>query len=159
MIATELEIMIPAPASSVWSLISDPGRMPEWLALCDTVEVLSAGEVGMKLRLEGRTRAGRRSALETQTDVEVTAYAPPRELSWRVVAERLAGKPIKRFARETRFKVSLEPREGDTKVRLRSEMEPRSPVHGIMIRVFGSRAGRRAMARSLQRLKGLATVR
>lgn len=155
-IDAEREIMIAAPPPSVWSLVSDPTRLPQWLALCEKVEVLEPGEVGMKMRLFGREQERRPM---TEIDVEVTTFSPPHELSWRYTGERVAGKPVKRFARETRFRILLEPREGDTKVRLRSEQEPRSPMHGLMIRAFGRREGQRRLARSLQRLKILATAK
>jgi carbon monoxide dehydrogenase subunit G len=158
-IGAQHEIMIAAPPPSVWTLVSDPSHLPEWLVLCDKVEVIEPGEVGMKLRLFHRARAGRKSSPVTETDVEVTVFSPPRELAWRVTGERLAGSPVKRFARETRFQVLLEPRGGDTKVRVRSEQEARSLIHGLLIRAFGLKAGRQAMARSLQRLKALAMAR
>lgn len=156
MIDAEREIMIAASPPSVWSLISDPTRLPQWLELCEKVEVLEPGEVGLRMRLFSRGRDRRPT---TEIDVEVTTFSPPHELSWRYTGERLAGKPVKRFARETRFRILLEPREGDTKIRLRSEQEPRSPLHGLMIWMFGRREGHRRLARSLQRLKMLATTR
>lgn len=155
MIDAELEIVVAAPASSVWTVISDPTRLPEWLTLCEKAEVLEPGEVGMKLRLSSSARG----KLPIETDVEVIAFSPQHELTWRQVEERVAGKPVRRFARETRFQILLEPREGDTKVRLRSEQDPRSPLHGLLIRAFGSRSGQRGFARSLQRLRMLATVK
>lgn len=154
-IDTELEIIIAAPPEAVWTLISDPVRLPQWLAFCEKVDVLDPGTVGMKLRLSDRIRG----KLGSETDVEVTAFSPPRELAWRVVEERVEGKRVRRFARETRFHIRLEPREGDTKVRLRSEQDPRSAFHGLLIRALARRRGQRLIARSLQRLQLLATVR
>ena len=154
-IDTELEIIIAAPPEAVWTLISDPSRLPEWLAFCEKVDVLDPGTVGMKLRLSDRIRG----KLGSETDVEVTAFSPPHEIAWRVEEERVEGKRVRRFARETRFQVRLAARGRDTKVIVRSEQDPRSALHGLLIRAFARRQGQRLIARSLQRLKMLATVR
>jgi hypothetical protein len=68
------------------------------------------------------------------------------------VAERLDGKPAPRFARSTEFRITLEPHDGQTLVRLRSRQEPASAVKGLVMRLFGGREVAQQMQRSLTRL-------
>jgi uncharacterized protein YndB with AHSA1/START domain len=152
-IETEAQGIVVAHPASVWTLVSTPERLADWLALCDKVELLDGEGLGMKMRLHARPRGKRPRA---EIDVEVTAFDPPHEIAWRYIEERVGGKPIKRFAKETRFSIKLEPREGNTKVRLHSEQDPRSWFHRFMIVRFGMREAQRRLALSLQKLKMLA---
>jgi carbon monoxide dehydrogenase subunit G len=152
-IDAELEQMVGAPADALWELVSDPRRLPEWLVSAEKVVVLSPGEVGMKLRLIGSSR-GRSS----EVDVEVTDFQPKRRFAWHQVAERVDGKPITSYARDTRFAIELEPQGSRTKVRLHAEQDPAGPVRGLLIRLLGYRSSLRRMALSLQRLRMLAAA-
>lgn len=149
-IDTEVQGIVTAPPASVWTFVSDPEHLPKWLAMFDKIELLGGEGLGMRLRLHTRPRGKRPSA---EIDVEVTTFEPPHEIAWRYVEERVGGKPIRRFAKETRFQIKLEPREGNTRVRLRSEQDPRSPFHRIMIETFAVREAQRRLALSLQKLK------
>lgn len=150
MIDTEVQGIVAAPPASVWTFVSDPEHLAKWLAMSDKIELLDGEGLGMRMRLQTPPRGKRPRA---EIDVEVTAFDPPYEIAWRYVEERVGGKPIKRFAKETRFRIRLEPREGNTKVRLRSEQEPRSTFHRIMIETFAGRDAQRRLALSMQRLK------
>ena len=154
MIGAELEAIVPASAEAVWSLIGDTRRLPQWLALADEVEVLEGRGVGMKLRLLSRWR-GRRS----EVDVEVTSFEPNRVMAWRHLAERMDGKAVARFSKETRFAIWLEPLDTGTKVRLRAEQDPAGAVRGFFIKVLGSREALHRMALSLERLRMVAAIR
>lgn len=153
MIDAELEALVGATAEPLWGLISDPKRLPDWLVFAEKVEVLSPGEVGMKMRLIG-TWGGRRS----EVDVEVIDFQPKRRFAWRHLEERVDGKTFRRYARETRFAIELEPRGSQTTVRLHAEQDPAGPLRGLLIRLFGYRGAQRRMAISLQRLKMLAST-
>jgi len=152
-IAAELEATVPASAEAIWRLISDARRLPQWLAFADKVEVLSGEGVGMTMRLFSRWRDRK-----SEVDVEVTAFEPERLLGWRHLAERVDGKEMSRFSRETRFSVRLEPFGEDTTVRLRSEQDPAGPLRGFAIKLFARREALRRMALSLQRLKMVVSV-
>jgi uncharacterized membrane protein len=153
MIDAEQEVVVGAPADALWGLVSDPERLPQWLVFAEKIEVLERGEVGMKMRLIG-SWGGRHS----EVDVEVTDFQPKRRLAWRHLAERVDGKPVTRYARETRFAIELEPQGSQTKVRLHAQQEPAGPFRGFLIRRFGYRSALRRMTLSLQRLKMLAAT-
>jgi uncharacterized membrane protein len=152
-IDADLEVIVGAPADALWELVSDPRRLPQWLVFAEKIEVLSPGELGMKLRLIG-SWGGRHS----EVDVEVTDFQPQRRFAWRHLVERVDGKPIRRYARDTTFAIELEARGGDTKVRLHAAQEPAGPFRGLLIKRFGYRGAMRRMALSLQRLKMLAAT-
>ncbi len=139
--------VVDAPVERVWPLVADVARVPEWLTFAERMEVLDGDGVGRRQRLHGHW--GRR---RSEVDQEITEYDPPRVLAWRHLAERLDGKPAPRFARSTEFRVTLEPRDGATLVRLRSRQEPASAVKGLVMRMFGARDMARQMDRSLTRL-------
>jgi hypothetical protein len=131
--------------------VTEPQRAPEWFTFAERVEVLDgAPGIGQTQRQHGRW--GSRSA---EVDREITEYDPPRRYAWRHVAERLDGKPAPRFARSTRFEVSLEPVDGGTLVRLRTAQEPANPIKGLIMRAFGTRDVVSHLQRSLDRLAAL----
>src|SRR4051794_17985645 len=83
----------------------------------------------------------------------VVEHAPPRRLAWRHEAERLDGKPAPRFAASTLFSMTLEPDGPEaTRVTLRSQQEPASPLRGGVIRLFGRREVAGKLEESLDRL-------
>ncbi len=147
MFEIEREGVVDAPVEQVWPLVADVARIPEWLTFASRMELIEGDGVGRRQRLHGRW--GRK---RSEVDQEITEYDPPRALAWRHLAERLDGRPAPVFARSTELRVTLEPRDGATLVRLRSRQEPASPVKGLMMWMFGTRDVARQMDRSLARL-------
>jgi uncharacterized protein YndB with AHSA1/START domain len=139
---------IPATPDDIWALLDDPARLGEWLAFADSGEVLEGEGVGRRQRMHGRW--GRR---RSEIDQVVVEHDPPRRLAWRHEGERLDGKPAPRFAASTTFSMTLEPDGPDaTRVTLRSQQEPASPLRGLVIRLFGRREVAGKLEESLDRL-------
>jgi uncharacterized protein YndB with AHSA1/START domain len=141
------ESRIDAPAESVWKIVSDPDRAPEWFTFAERVEVRDGQGVGQL-----RTQHGRWGSKKAEVDQEITHFEPNRLLAWRHVAERLDGKPAPRFAASTEFRIELEPHGQATTVRLRSRQEPASTVKGWVMKLFGTKDIARNLTRSLDRL-------
>jgi uncharacterized protein YndB with AHSA1/START domain len=139
---------IPAAPDDIWALLDDPARLGDWLAFAERGELLDGEGVGRRQRMHGRW--GRR---RSEIDQVVVEHDPPRRLAWRHEAERLDGKPAPRFAASTVFSMTLEP-DGPqaTRVTLRSQQEPASPLRGVVIRLFGRREVAGKLEESLDRL-------
>jgi uncharacterized protein YndB with AHSA1/START domain len=139
---------IPAAPDEIWALLDDPARLGEWLAFAEGGERLEGEGVGRRQRMHGRW--GRK---RSEIDQVVVEHDPPRRLAWRHEAERLDGRPAPRFAASTLFSMTLEP-EGAaaTRVALRSQQEPASPLRGLVIRLFGRREIAAKLDESLDRL-------
>jgi uncharacterized protein YndB with AHSA1/START domain len=139
---------IPAAPDDIWALLDDPARLGEWLAFAESGEVLDGAGVGRRQRMHGRW--GRK---RSEIDQVVVEHDPPRRLAWRHDAERLDGRPAPRFAASTVFVMTLEP-DGParTRVTLRSQQEPASPLRGLVIRLFGRREVAGKLEESLDRL-------
>ena len=139
---------IPAAPDDIWALLDDPARLGEWLAFADRGEVLEGDGVGRRQRMHGHW--GRK---RSEIDQVVVEHDAPRRLAWRHEAERLDGRPAPRFAASTLFSMTLVP-EGAaaTRVTLRSEQEPASPLRGLVIRLFGRREVAGKLEESLDRL-------
>jgi uncharacterized membrane protein len=146
------EGLVESPVEQVWPLVADVARVPEWFTFAERMEVVEGTGVGRRQRLHGHW--GKR---RSEIDQEITEFDPPRALAWRHVAERLDGKPAPVFAKSTRFRIVLEPRDGATLVRLESRQEPASAVKGLVMRLFGTREVAQHLERSLARLARVAT--
>ena len=147
MIEVVRESRVEAPAESVWKIVSDPDRAPEWFTFAERVEVRSGEGVGQL-----RTQHGRWGSKPAEVDQEITHVEPNRLLAWRHVAERLDGKPAPRFAAATEFRIELEGDGSATTVRLRSRQEPASTIKGWVLKLFGAKDVARNLERSLDRL-------
>ncbi len=112
MIEIVRERCIPASPGPIWDVVSDAGRLPEWYARADRVEVLSGEGLGRRQRVISQWH-GRPSEI----DQVVTVFEPERELGWRHEAERLDGQPAPRFSVETVVSITLKP-EGQTATRV-----------------------------------------
>ena len=141
---------IPALADSVWPVVSDAARAPEWFTFAERVEVLSGDGIGQRRRQHGRW-----SGKPVEVDQEIVAYQPARVLAWRHLAERVAGKPAPRFAASTEFRIELEPVDGATVVRMTSSQEPAGPLRGMVMKLFGTKEIAANMERSLAKLAEL----
>ena len=141
------ESRVDAPVETVWKIVSDPDRAPDWFTFAERVEVRSGQGVGQL-----RTQHGRWGSKHAEVDQEITACEPNRLLAWQHVAERLDGKPAPKFAASTEFRIELEPAGGATTVRLRSRQEPASTVKGWVMKLFGTKDITRGLDRSLAKL-------
>ncbi|HEV8558619.1 MAG TPA: SRPBCC family protein [Actinophytocola sp.] len=147
MIEIVRERRVEAPVSSVWAVVSEAGRAPEWFTFAERVEVRSGDGVGQL-----RTQHGRWGSRHAEVDQEITQFEPNRLLAWRHLAERLDGKPAPKFAASTEFRIELEPAGEATTVRLTSRQEPASAVKGLVMKLFGTKDVARHMERSLVQL-------
>ncbi len=150
MIEVVRERRVAAAPADVWAVVTVPARAPEWFTFAERVEVLDGEGLGQRQRQHGRW--GKRLA---EIDREITEYEPPRRYGWQHISERLDGRPAPRFARTTRFQISLEPAGDGTLVRLHSAQVPMGPVKGLVMRAFGVRDVATNMERSLDRLAAL----
>jgi uncharacterized membrane protein len=139
--------VVGASVDEVWPVVAEVSRIPEWLTFAERMELVDGAGKGRRQRLHGHW--GKR---ESEIDQEVVEYDPPRVLAWRHLAERLDGRPAPRFAASTEFRITLEPHDSGTLVRLRSRQEPASAVKGLVMRMFGLREVARELDRSLARL-------
>jgi uncharacterized protein YndB with AHSA1/START domain len=141
------EARLAGSAERIWPFISDPELLPRWFTFAASFEALEGEGLGRRQRMHARWRDQ-----DSEVDQVVTAFEPPRLISWRHEAERLDGKPAPRFASETNFSIELVPDGANTVVRLRGAQVPASYMRGLAIRVFGGRETIREMGRSLARL-------
>ncbi|MCG5431144.1 SRPBCC family protein [Mycobacterium sp. MYCO198283] len=79
----EAQIEIDAPVSTVWRLVSDLKRMPEWSPQCRLMKGFGALRPGMKT-----LNLNRRGPLFWPTTSTVTEVEPERKLAFRVDANR-----------------------------------------------------------------------
>ena len=147
MIEIVREQWVEARVESVWAVVSEADRAPEWFTFAERVEVRSGDGLGQL-----RTQHGRWGSKHAEVDQEITGYEPNKLLAWRHLAERLDGKPAPRFAASTEFRIELEPAGEATTVRLTSRQEPASAVKGLVMKLFGTKDVARHMERSLDKL-------
>jgi uncharacterized protein YndB with AHSA1/START domain len=150
MIEVTREARVPVGVDTVWAIVSDPRRAPEWFAFSDRTEVLSGEGVGQK-----RTQHGHWGRRRSEVDQEITAWEPGRLLAWRHLAERLDGRPAPKFASSTRFRIELDGDGEATTVRLRSLQEPAGALKGWVMKRLGTKDVERRLERSLAKLEEL----
>ncbi|PZM89539.1 MAG: SRPBCC family protein [Actinobacteria bacterium] len=145
MILIERSARVDAPIETVWEVVQQAERLPEWMAGVRRVEVVSGDGVGRRQRVH--------AADGTWLDAEVIAYEPPKLFSWR---ERTEGSGSRAEAR-TEVYVELTPAEDDeaTDVRLTLVRWPSGPVSAALLRLGIRRVGADLEA-SLARLGTLA---
>lgn len=105
----QAQIDINAPASTVWALISDLSRMPEWSPQTRKMKLLGPMRVGTRT-----VNFNRRRLLVWPTTSTITAIEPERKLSFRVDVNG------------TEWSYDLEPIEGGTRV-----VETRRAPNGV----------------------------
>ena len=136
------ERTVPAPAATVWSLVSDPLRLPAWWPSVQRVE--EATELAWTKVLaspKGKT---------VRADYSLVESEPERRLVWRQEVEE---SPFERILADSVTEIDLEPHDGATHVRLVSRMKLRGFAR------FGSLQLRRAAARQLDSaLDGIETA-
>jgi len=77
-------IRISAPVETVWKVLTDLNRLPEWLPKCHAVliEPGTTPHSGMRFPLERKWRNDTRVS-----EVTLTEYSPPNVLAWREVMQ------------------------------------------------------------------------
>ena len=73
------EIEINAPVSKVWSLVSDPGRMPQWSPQCRIMKALGPIRPGTRT-----FNLNRRGLLFWPTTSVITEVVPERKFAFRI---------------------------------------------------------------------------
>ncbi|MGK2867706.1 MAG: SRPBCC family protein [Mycobacterium sp.] len=105
----QTQIDIDAPVATVWSLISDLSRMPQWSPQCRVMKVLGPMREGART-----LNLNRRGRMFWPTTSTVTEIDPERKLTFRVAANG------------TEWSFELEPIEGGTRV-----VESRRAPNGV----------------------------
>ncbi len=73
------EVEINAPVSKVWSLVSDPGRMPQWSPQCRIMKALGPIRPGTRT-----LNLNRRGLLFWPTTSVITEVVPERKFAFRI---------------------------------------------------------------------------
>jgi hypothetical protein len=145
--------LVAAASGAVWDVVSDVGRLPDWLTPVEAAEILEGDGADRVQRIH--THWGDR---QSEIDQRVTEWEPPRRLAWVHEAERLDGRPAPRLARWTRFEIRLDARPGGIQVTLESIQVSDSALKGLALRLAGRRRLAGAYESSLQRLDELVTA-
>ncbi|HEX6585687.1 MAG TPA: SRPBCC family protein [Solirubrobacterales bacterium] len=135
---------IAAPASALWSVVSDPHHLPRWWPRTRRVENVTGetpGERSWTQVLETKDGRGIRA------DYRCVAATPSEEY---VYEQTVVGTPFERFLRAARTEIRIEPENGDSRVTLVSDQRLRG------LSRLGSPMMRRAIGRTLaEALSGL----
>ena len=138
---------IAAPASALWSVITDPYHLPRWWPNTSRVENVSEGPPADRswTQVLG-TRGGRGVRADFRCVEE-------RDGERFVFEQTVEGTPFERFVRRARTEIELEPQNGDTQVTLALDRRLRG------LSRLGSPMMRRAIGRTLnEALDGLEAV-
>lgn len=127
---------VTAPVVQVFSLLSDPNRIAQWLPGCDALE----GDVPLKKGARLKARFGQRMA-----EFEIVDFAPPATIGW---VERGQRNGSKLFLR-------LDASGATTAVTVREVWTPRSFVAWVRGRFFERRRVQRRLRDILQNLRSL----
>jgi uncharacterized protein YndB with AHSA1/START domain len=117
----------------VWDLIEPVERLPEWLAACETAELLQGAGLGRRQRIGGTF-----GSKQFEIDQTVIEYQPNQVLAWRHDAERLDGTPAPKISRETEFWIHLQALDQGTQVRLVSRQVPGNLVMRLFLRTIAA---------------------
>jgi len=140
---------IPASASAIWSVISDPYHLPRWWPRTTRVENVTSGEPkGRKWTQVLETREGR----GIRADYRCVSAAQDERY---VFEQELEGTPFAGILRSASTEIRLEPEDASTKVTLASQQRLRglSRMGGFMMR----RATGRTLAEALAGLERATT--
>lgn len=142
---------IAASPESIWPLVDDVVRWPEWFTEAERVEILSGSGVGRRQRMYGHARGK-----ATEIDSVVIAHEPARLLRWHHEAERVDGTPGSVvFARDATAEVVIEPDGTGSVVVYRLLAEPGSLLNTFMLTVLAPGPIGRSFETSLARLAAI----
>jgi uncharacterized protein YndB with AHSA1/START domain len=108
------ETVVPAPPEEVWSLVSDPARLPQWWPGVTRVEEASADAWTTVLSSpKGKSVRVDYSRIESE---------PERRLRWR---QEVGESPFERILAAAATEIALAPDEGGTRVTVALDQKPR----------------------------------
>jgi uncharacterized protein YndB with AHSA1/START domain len=138
---------IAAPASALWSVITDPYHLPRWWPNTQRVENVSEGDPAERSWTQVlETRDGRGVRADYRC-VDATDGEPY------VFEQTLEGTPFERFVKRARTEIELKPENGETEVKMSLDRRLRG------LSRLGSPMMRRAIGRTLnEALAGLETA-
>ena len=125
-----------APIEEVFALLTNPGRIPQWLPGCDAVEPAAPLKRGARFKARFGTRV---------TEFEVVDFNPPATFGWVERGQRKGWKTLFR----------LDSSGGATAVTVRDAWVPQSFVGWVRGRFFERRNARRHMSRILENLRNV----
>jgi uncharacterized protein YndB with AHSA1/START domain len=138
---------IAAPASALWSVITDPYHLPRWWPNTQRVENVSEGDPADRSWtqvLETRDGRGVRADYRCVDSTDGERY---------VFEQTLEGTPFERFVKRARTEIELKPENGETEVKMSLDRRLRG------LSRLGSPMMRRAIGRTLnEALAGLETA-
>jgi uncharacterized protein YndB with AHSA1/START domain len=138
---------IPAPASALWAVITDPYHLPRWWPLTQRVENVTGNDPSERSWtqvLETRGGRGVRADYVTVDASEDERY---------VFEQTIEGTPFERFVKRVRTEIDLQPRDGGTEVTMTLDRRLRG------LSRLGSPMMRRAIGRTLNdALSGLEQI-
>jgi uncharacterized protein YndB with AHSA1/START domain len=138
---------IAAPASALWSVVTDPYHLPRWWPNTQRVENVSEGEPAERSWtqvLETRDGRGVRADYRCVDSTDGERY---------VFEQTLEGTPFERFVKRARTEIELKPENGETEVKMSLDRRLRG------LSRLGSPMMRRAIGRQLnEALAGLETA-
>jgi uncharacterized protein YndB with AHSA1/START domain len=138
---------IAAPASALWSVVTDPYHLPRWWPNTQRVENVSEGEPADRSWtqvLETRDGRGVRADYRCVDSTDGERY---------VFEQTLEGTPFERFVKRARTEIELKPENGETEVKMSLDRRLRG------LSRLGSPMMRRAIGRQLnEALAGLETA-
>lgn len=138
---------IAAPASALWSLISDPYHLPRWWPNTQRVENVTEGEPAERSWTQVlETRDGR----GVRADYRCVGASDGERYAFEQTVE---GTPFERFVKRARTEIELKPQGGETEVTMSLDRKLRG------LSRLGSPMMRRAIGRQLnEALTGLETA-
>jgi uncharacterized protein YndB with AHSA1/START domain len=138
---------IAAPASALWSVVTDPYHLPRWWPNTQRVENVSEGEPADRSWTQVlETRDGR----GVRADYHCVAATDGERF---VFEQTLEGTPFERFVKRARTSIELKPENGETEVKMSLDRRLRG------LSRLGSPMMRRAIGRQLnEALAGLETA-
>jgi uncharacterized protein YndB with AHSA1/START domain len=138
------ETVVPRPVADVWSVVSDPARLPDWWPGVTRVEDASA-ETWTTVLTSPKGKAVR-------ADYTRVAASEPEQVVWR---QELGGTPFERILTEATTRIALSGADGGTRVLIELDQEPRgwARLAPFQFRAAGKRQVEGALE-GLERLLG-----
>jgi uncharacterized protein YndB with AHSA1/START domain len=138
------ETVVPTPVADVWSVVSDPARLPDWWPGVTRVEDASA-ETWTTVLTSPKGKAVR-------ADYTRVAASEPEQVVWR---QELGGTPFERILTEATTRIALSGADGGTRVLIELDQEPRgwARLAPFQFRAAGKRQVEGALE-GLERLLG-----
>ena len=131
------ETVVPAPPDEVWSLVSDPARLPQWWPGVTRVEEATAQAWTTVVQApKGRS---------VRIDYTRVGMEEGRRITWRQEVEQ---SPFERILAAATTEIALEQDDGGTRVQIALDQRPRGWARfaPLQFRAAGTRVVRAAVA-------------